>query len=320
MSGVAGSVLLADIGGTNARLTVVDRGRLGPVRSFAVADFPAPANVIRAFLHDAAPDVTPTGAILAVAGPVEDGHARLTNSTWRFDAGRLAAELAISSVRLVNDFEALAHGLPRFTANDLYAVGGGAAMKGEPSIIIGPGTGLGVAIFVPGDGGIVLATEGGHVTMPAQNARESVVLAILRERFGHVSAERLLSGPGLELLYGTLRAIDGAGGPPQREADEITSCALTGSCPASLAALRMFCAMLGGFAGNAALTVGARGGVYLAGGIVPRFPEFLATTAFRECFEAKGRFREWLSGVPTFVVTHPDPAFPGLMAMLEEDI
>ena len=320
MSDTAKLVLLADIGGTNARLALVDGGRLGPVSSFAVADFPAPADLIRAFLHDTSPDVAPTQATIAVAGPVEHGQGWLTNGVWQFDADVLASELAFSRVRLVNDFVALAHSIPRFVANDLHAIGGGTAVKGAPRVIIGSGTGLGMAIFVPVDGGIVLATEGGHVTLPAEDAREIAMLAILRERFGHVSAERVLSGPGLELLYETLRAVDRSAGPPHRAADEITTRALADTCPASLAALQMFCAMLGGFAGNAALTVGARGGVYLAGGIVPRFPDFLVTSDFRERFEAKGRFRQWLSGIPAFIVTHPDPAFPGLMAMLEEEI
>lgn len=316
MNNAAEPILLADIGGTNARLTVAEHGRFRPAKNYAVADFPGPADVIRTFLGDSALMAVPGQAILALAGPVEGGHGRLTNGVWQFDAEALAGELGLSRVTLVNDFAALAHGLPHFTAKDLCRVGGGDASEDAPSVVIGPGTGLGTAAFVPVDGGVVLATEGGHVTLPAEDGREAEILAILRDRYGYVSAERVLSGSGLELLYDVLHVVDGSDGPAHRSAGEITGCALAGSCATCLATLQTFCAMLGTFAGNAALTIGARGGVYIAGGIVPRFTEFLAKSDFRERFEAKGRSREWLSGIPTFVITHPDPAFPGLMAML----
>ena len=281
-----------------------------------VADFPTPADAIRAFLEDTGMEAAPPKAVLAVAGPVEGGRGCLTNGAWQFDAVALAGEVGMSRMILVNDFAALAHGLPHLTAADLHRVGGGGARADRPSVVIGPGTGLGVAAFVPAAGGIVLETEGGHVTLSAEDRREAEILAILRDRYGHVSAERLLSGPGLELLHDVLQSIDDSDNPTRRSAHEITERALAGSCPACLATLRTFCAMLGAFAGNVALTTGARGGVYIAGGIVPRFPEFFAKSDFRDRFEAKGRFRDWLSTIPTFVITRPDPAFPGLMAML----
>jgi glucokinase len=318
MRAAAQSGLVADIGGTNARFALVDKGRCGVIHNYAVAGFPAAADAIKVFLAKAGLPRPPQEAVLAIAGPVEAGRGCLTNGAWEFDSETLERELGISHIHLVNDFAAVANSLPFFAAEDLYSIGGGKAVTGSPSVVLGPGTGLGVAAFVPVNGGIVLPTEGGHATLPAEDEREVEILAFLRDRFGHVSAERVLSGPGLEALYEALRFIDGREPTPTPDADEITARALGGQCAASVATLKTFCAMLGGFAGNVALTMGAHGGVYLAGGILPRFPEFLAKSEFRDRFEAKGRFHDWLASVPTFVVTHTDPAFPGLVALLNE--
>jgi glucokinase len=173
---------------------------------------------------------------------------------------------------------------------------------------------LGVAGLV-GDGArrIVIASEGGHATLPATSRREDVILDQLRHRFGHVSAERVLSGPGLENLYGAIAAVDEID-VPLRSASEITRAALQGACSASRAALDMFCAMLGGFAGNVALTYGARGGVYIAGGIAPRILDYLINSEFRRRFEQKGRFCTYLEAIPSQVIIHPAATFLGLMS------
>lgn len=318
MSGRARTVLVADIGGTNARFALVENGREVVVRDYAVLDYPTPSDAIRAFLASVGQHQLPFTAALAVAGPVTGGHGELINGAWRLDSEALVHETGIARIHLINDFAALAKSLPFFSAEDLYTIGSGEGAAGSPRAVLGPGTGLGVAIFVPTGDGIVLPTEGGHVTLPAEDGREAEILAFLRNRFGHVSAERVLSGAGLERLYEAVRTVDGLGGESLLNADEVSARALSGDCPASLATLKTFCAMLGGFAGNVALTAGARGGIYIAGGIVPRFPEFLAASDFRARFEAKGRFRDWLAPIPTFVVTRRYPAFPGLLAMLED--
>jgi glucokinase len=315
MSGGVDISLVADIGGTNARFALVEDGHCGAIHSYRVADFAEPADAIRACLGDLGLADQPRMAVLAVAGPVDSGRGQLTNGAWAFDSMLLAEALEIPRVEVVNDFAALARGLPLFTESDLHPVGNGTADPDATSVVLGPGTGLGVAAFVPAQGGIVLPTEGGHATMPAEDERESKILAFLRGRFGHVSAERVLSGQGLEALYEASRFVDGWGGAETMSAQEISDSALAGDLAGSVTTLKTFCAMLGGFAGNLALTMGAKGGVYVAGGIVPRFPEFLAASDFRARFEAKGRFRDWLSRIPTFVITHPDPAFPGLVAM-----
>jgi len=166
--------------------------------------------------------------------------------------------------------------------------------------------------LVPGsDEAIVVAGEGGHATMAAGSLREEAIIDQLRRQFGHVSAERVVSGSGLENLYRAVVALDGVAAP-QRDAPAITRAALDGDCPASVGALELFCAMLGSFAGNAALTFGARGGVFIAGGITPRITSFLARSQFRARFEQKGRFRDYLAGIPTSVIIHPAATFVGL--------
>ena len=310
-------VLLADIGGTNARFALTRAGAVEETRHFLVADHLGPLEAIRAFLDEVGPQVMPRRAALAFAGPVEDGRAQLTNGNWRVSASGLRRILDLDSVAVVNDCAAAAWALSKLGGEDLVPLGGGAAAKGAPAAMIGPGTGLGVAGFIPGrPRPVVVASEGGHVTMPPADRRESALLEYLRGRFGHVSAERVLSGPGLENLFQAVAAVDGLTAP-SRPAQEIVAQALAGGCRVSVAALDCFCAMLGTMAGNLALTFGARGGIYIGGGVVPRFAEFLAASRFRERFESKGRFAAYLDRIPAFVIVHPDPAFLGLAALVE---
>jgi glucokinase len=307
------ALLLGDIGATNARL-MLWRGGPGPVANRLVAELPDLAAAIRAALA-AAGDPPIAGAAFGVAGPVEDGVCRMTNSGWVIDAAAIAAAFAIPHVRVVNDFAALAHAMPHLLPSELHAIGGGCAVPDAPVLVVGPGSGLGVATLVPLPAGpIVLSGEGGHGTLAGADAREDAVLALLRARFGHASAERALSGPGLEALHAAVAALDGAA-VPARSAAEVTAAGLAGSCPVAREALDLFCALLGGFAGNLALAVGARGGVRIGGGIPPRILGHLEASRFRARFEAKGRFCDWLAAVPTEVVLRPDAAFPGLAAL-----
>ena len=308
---IEGLVLLGDIGGTNARFALARDGEIRMLASLRVAEHATASAALAEILQGLA-GPRPRRAVFACAGPVEAGAIALTNSDWRLEEAALEAEFGFDRVLLVNDFAAVAWALPHLEAADLEAIGGGAAKVGRPSVVLGPGTGLGVAAFLPVPlGPQVVTGEGGHVTLPAADGREAEVLARLRARLGHVSAERLLSGDGLVRLYETLAEIDGERAPP-RTASEITAAAVSGDGAASGAALAMFCAMLGGFAGNLALTWGAQGGIYIAGGIAPRLLPQLAESAFRARFEAKGRFRPYLEAIPTWIVRHPEPAFLGL--------
>jgi glucokinase len=315
MSDRRSRVLLADIGGTNARFAVLHGNRAGPIAHIPVAGHARFTDALAAYLGSTESGID--GAVLAVAGVVAGERCALTNNPWVVDAAELRAAFGLGHVRLINDFEAIGWALPHLAAGDLCRIGGGTAEQGAPLAVLGPGTGLGVAAFVPGDGGgSVLRSEGGHATLAGASPREDVVIAQLRKRFGHVSAERALSGPGLQNLYTAIAAIDGVAAP-QRSAAAITEAARSGACAVSRAALDMFCALLGDVAGNLALTFGARGGVYIAGGIIPRLCDDLVRSAFRTRFEGKGRMRSYVEPIPVYVVMHEDPAFVGLAALAQ---
>jgi glucokinase len=222
----------------------------------------------------------------------------------------------LDRLEVVNDFTANALALPRLGPRDRRQVGGGLPVAQTPIGVLGPGSGLGVSALVPAAGGwIPLASEGGHATMPAATDREDAVLSLMRHRFDHVSAERALSGPGLVNLYAALAELDGipaAGYTPA----QITDPAIGAADRRCREATEMFCAMLGTVAGNLAVTLGARGGIYIAGGIVPKLGPVFDMSPFRARFEAKGRFRDYLATIPTYVVTNPVPAFLGLVGLL----
>ena len=307
-------VLLGDIGATNARLALYRNGALGPVEWMAAAQFAHFAEAVEAFLiKRGRPAVS--SAMIAVAGPVERNRAEMTNRGWIIDGAELCAQFRMKRARLLNDFEATGWSLPHLDPANLHPLGRGAPVPDTPLAVLGPGSGLGVACYVPvGRRGVVLASEGGHSSLPASCEREDRVIGHLRARFGHVSCERALSGPGLENLYSALAVIDGDN-VPQRDAPAITKAGLEGTCPTSRAALAMFCAFLGAVAGNLALTYGARGGVFIAGGIAPRMLPFLTDSEFRSRFEAKGRMRDYVEPIPTRVIVHPDATFVGLQAL-----
>lgn len=319
MKPVPVEILLGDVGGTNARFTFVKDDKIGPVEVLAVKDHPKFTDALAALLiGDRRNGVT--GAAFAAAGPVEGNRCRVTNSGWVIDASELRGTFNWSHVRIVNDFEALAWSLPRLLPSDLVAIGSGKAVRTAPAVVLGPGTGLGLACFLPRAGGdIAISTEGGHATLPATCAREDAIIEHLRKRLGHVSAERVLSGPGLVNLYQAIGCIDHR--PTiERSAAEITVAGLDGSCLVCREALDLFCAMLGTFAGNAALTFAARAGVYIGGGIAPRIAKHLRESQFRARFEAKGRFQPYLAAIPTWVITHPDATLLGLRRLAEDRI
>jgi glucokinase len=309
--------LLGDIGGTNARFALSADGRAGPVQDFAVANFPHIIGAIREFLKQR-PGAKPRGGVLAGAGPVYANRIALTNSPWVIDGAELGAALDLPFVQVINDFEALAWSLPALEPSDLYDIGGGTVMKDAPAVVLGPGTGLGVGCLAHGpQGPEVIVSEGGHATLAGGSRREDALIDHLRSRFGHVSAERALSGGGLVNLYEAVAAVDGLEVPKRSPAD-VSREGVSGTCATSRAALELFCGFLGTFAGDAALMFGARGGVYLAGGIVPRFLDFLKASQFRKRFDSKGRLSKYVGAVPTHVITHKDPAFVGLAYLAGE--
>ncbi len=258
-------------------------------------------------------------AIIAVAGAVQNGRCVLTNNSWVIDAAELSAAYGFSTAQLVNDFEAVAWSLPHIATEKLRQIGGRQSAAGAPLVALGPGTGFGMAINIPHAARpIVLSSEGGHATMAGSSSREDAVIGHLRQHLGHVSVERVLSGHGLENLYQALAALDGIV-PRNRRAAEITRDGVDGSCATSRAAIDMFCAMLGTVAGNLALTLGAKGGVYIAGGVLRHLPDYFANSEFRTRFEDKGRLRHYLEPIPVYLILDDDVAFTGLRAVAEVD-
>jgi glucokinase len=311
--------LIADIGGTHVRFALVTAGG-APAETMVLrcSDYAGPAEAARGYLRAVAPTAAARRAAFAVASPVVGDRVDLTNSPWSFSIAATRDALGLERFTVVNDFTAVALSIPHLGADDLVRLGGGSGgAAGAPVAALGPGTGLGVSALVPDQDGrwVALATEGGHITMAAADDREAELLAWLRHRFGHVSAERVLSGPGLVNLYEAVAARNGRQ-PVYNTPDAISQRALDNTCMVCREALDTFFAMLGTVAGNLALTLGARGGVYIAGGILPRMPDAFAASGFRARFESKGRFQPYVASVPTWLVVHPQPAFAGLAGLV----
>ncbi len=301
--------LLADIGGTNTRCAIAGAGgHLDALEVFENRRFSDLPDLLAHYIASLPAGSRPDHGMLAVAAPIRGDAVQMINIDWQFSTESLRQSLRLKELRLFNDFEALAVGLPNLGPNDIRQVGGGSALPNQTKAVLGPGTGLGVASLVPArHGWQAISGEGGHVTLPAVTAKEIDLIKIIRERFGHCSAERLVSGPGLELLHATLHGSSALSAP------EIGALAETGD-PQALASLDMFFEFLGTVAANLALTVGAFGGVYIGGGIVPRHAERFATSGFRRRFEAKGRYGDYLKSIPTLLIVSDQPALTGLAA------
>jgi len=336
-----GPRLLADVGGTNARFALeVGPGSIEFIDVLPCADYPRLFDAIQAYLGSDTVKGAGLGVVkhaaIAIANPVVADFVRMTNHHWEFSIEALRTEVGFDTLIVVNDFSALASALPHLQDHEKQQVGGGAVRKGAPLGLIGAGTGLGVSGLIPtgksmssgeetepelavqaGGGWTALCSEGGHVTFSPANEKEVAVLQYAWREFEHVSAERLLSGVGIELIFRAL--ADRAGRAGERlAAPEILRRALEGECSLCDETMDMFCGMLGTVAGNLAVTLGAQGGIYIGGGIVPRLGERFAASSFRRRFEQKGRFVAYLAQVPTFVITAKYPAFVGVSALLEE--
>jgi glucokinase len=311
--------LLSDIGATNVRFALqYPAGEPEAVVQMAVADHADLVGAIRFYL--AGTGAVPRIGAFAVASAIAGDRIRMTNHPWSFSVAETKATLGLDQLWVINDFTAIALSLPRLGGEDLLLLGGSSARPARPLVVIGPGSGLGASGLLPTPAGwYAVVGEGGHTTLPAANEREAAVIAVLRRRFGHVSAERVLSGQGLVNLFQALAELAGrqVGDPTPAEVSEQGALGLD---PLAGEALQMFCAMLGTVAGDLTLTLGALGGCYLAGGILPRIPGVLAASAFRRRFEAKGRFRAYLQTVPTWLVLHPTPAFRGLAHLVDREL
>lgn len=296
--------LLADIGGTNARFAsqASAQAPLTDVATYLCKEHESLQAAIRTYLG-AHGKSSPRGCAIAIANPISGDTVRMTNHHWSFSISDLRRELGVERLTVINDFTALAWSLPALSVADLRQVGGGESVAGGARAVLGPGTGLGVSgLFTATSGGLVpISGEGGHVTLAAGDDREAAVLRCLRQRYGHVSAERALSGQGLVNLYEAACVLADSA-PAELGPAEVVARARGGSDAACVTALELFCSFLGSVAGDLALTLGARGGVYIGGGVVPRLLAEIERSSFRERFEGKGRFRGYLAAIPTFII------------------
>jgi glucokinase len=313
---VSGLRLIGDIGGTNARFAVAEGGKYGELCHVEVDRYPT--------LHDAMVDYLKAlpraeranlAGALAIAGPVVGDRISLTNAAWSFSVEELKQSLGLTALVVVNDFAANAYAIPHLTAEQKFTIGPAIANAHGNIGVIGPGTGLGMSSLIPHGGEWTLvAGEGGHATLAASTEEEFAIIQMLWKRWNHVSAERVLSGAGLVNLYEALCALRGIE-PLMLAPADVTRRAMDKSDEICVRAFAQFCEFLGSVAGDLALTISAFGGIYIAGGILPRFKEALAASAFRERFESKGRFATMLAKMPTWLILEELPGLIGLANM-----
>lgn len=317
-----GARLLADIGGTNARFAIQGGpGRIEESATLSCATHATFVDVVRAYM--ARPGVAAAGvrhAAIAIAVPVEGDVVKMTNHHWQFSIEAARVELGLETLLILNDFAALSMSVPTLAPSELVQVGGRAPRAGSAIGVLGAGTGLGVGGLVSAAGRwVVLPSEGGHVAFSPADEREQAILSYLWTKWPHVSAERLLSGPGLALIHEALAATRKLEVAPLEPA-QVVEQGLAGSDALCRETLEVFCGALGTMAGNLAVTLCARGGIYIGGGVVPRLGEWFARSPFRARFENKGRFSAFAADIPCYVIHAPYPALAGAAALLEQHI
>jgi glucokinase len=315
-----GPRLLADIGATHARFALQTApGTYRAVRVLRCDDFAGIVPLLRFYLAEHA-DVRLHHGALALANPVDGDYVRMTNRPWEFSTDAVRRELGLDTLLIVNDFTALAMAIPGLKSANLMQVGSGKPVPGAVLGVLGPGTGLGVSGGIPTvDGFITLGSEGGHVNFAPADEREFAILKTAWREWSHVSNERLISGPGMEIIHRALSERNNVKAPA-RDSAAIIAGAMEEGDALCLEVLECFCGMLGGAAANLAVTLGAFGGIFIGGGIVPRLGEWFKTSPFRTRFEAKGRFSRYLADIPTYVISTPHVAFDGVANILSEHL
>jgi len=310
--------LVGDVGGTNARLALcsLDNGDIEQIKTYSGLDFPSLEAVVAHYLTTI--DATIKDASIAIACPITGDWVAMTNHTWAFSIAEMKNNLGLDNLEIINDFTAVSMAIPMIKPEHLIQFGGGKPVADKPVAVYGAGTGLGVSHLVHVDKRWVsLPGEGGHVDFAPNSEEESIILEVLRAEIGHVSAERVLSGPGLVNLYRAIVKADSRT-PENYQPSDVTERALADSCTDCRRALSLFCVIMGRFGGNLALNLGTFGGVYIAGGIVPRFMDFFKASGFRAAFEDKGRFKEYVKDIPVFLIAHDQPGLLGAGAHLRQ--
>ncbi|MDE1188511.1 MAG: glucokinase [Pantoea sp.] len=312
--------LVGDVGGTNARLALceVETGAISQAKTFSTSDYDNLEAVIRHYLDEQKQDIK--DGCIAIACPITGDWVEMTNHDWAFSTKQMKESLGFAHLEIINDFTAISMAVPMLAENDVIQFGGKAPVQDKPIAIYGAGTGLGVSHLVHVDKRWVsLPGEGGHVDFAPNSEEEAGILEVLRAELGHVSAERVLSGSGLVNLYRAIVKSDQRE-PENLKPKDVTERALKDSCIDCRRALSLFCVIMGRFGGNLALNLGTFGGVYIAGGIVPRFLDFFKASGFRAAFEDKGRFRDYLVDIPVYMITHDQPGLLGAGAHLRQTL
>lgn len=298
--------LIADVGATSSRIAIYDGNSIEALAFFQNDDHGS-LEVLLGDYCDAA-ERRPSHAVLAVAAPIHGDEVSMMNRDWNYSRDSIAA-VGFESVTVINDFHAIAYALPEFDDGDRIEVGKATQYRDGTIAVLGPGSGLGMAAWV--DGGAAMYGEGGHITLTARDEREDRILTSLRYKFGHVSAERVLSGPGLLALHWAINE-ETLASPEDVFAEPLTY--------AKMDTIAQFYRFLGSAAADLALITGAFGGVYIAGGIVPSYPDRIAKSEFRSRFEDKNRYREYMQAIPTWVITDPVPGLKGLASFIDRDL
>ncbi|OCL19350.1 glucokinase [Gilliamella sp. wkB171] len=313
--------LVTDIGGTNARFALYDltTNKLSAITKVLISKDDDLLVLIKNYLTNQS--ISVDMACIAIACPIDDTDmVNMTNNNLSFSRSALIKALNLKQLEVINDFTAVSTSIPQLTDKDLVKIGGDDADLNYPIAIYGAGTGLGVSHLIKvNQHWISLSGEGGHTELPMTNEKEDRLLAELRKKFGRVSSERFLSGNGIVNIYQALLNINNR---PIEEItpDVIVKKALSNSCPLCLETLTYFCTFMGRFGGNLALTLNTQGGVYIAGGIVPRFIEFFKSSPFRHAFENKGRMSYLVKKIPVYVITHEDPGLLGAGVYLQNSL
>ncbi|MCR3754604.1 MAG: glucokinase [Candidatus Westeberhardia cardiocondylae] len=304
-------ILVGDIGGTNVRLALCNTytGKIYKICIYSGKKYKNIEQVIQKYLNKQ--NIKIIQACIAIACPITQDWISMTNHSWKFSIKNIQQKLQLKQLEIINDFTAISMAIPMLTKKDIIQFGGKEPIQGKPIVIYGAGTGLGVSHLIKiNHHWISFPGEGGHVDFASSNREEDTILSILRTEIKHVSAEKVLSGPGLVNLY---RAIVKSQGkiPNSLLPQQITKQAIQKTCQDSYKTLSLFCTLMGRFGGNLALNMGTFGGVYIAGGIIPKFLQFFSQSNFREAFEDKGRFTKYLKNIPVYLITHKQPGLLG---------
>jgi len=318
--------LVADIGGTNARfamVTAVDHSThtytIEQQRTYPSADFTGLEHAVAHYIEDIGGQKLRNGC-LAIAGPVTGNQFRVTNLKWDVNIEKARETLGFDSLHLKNDFSAYAYAMPYIDKSNFITIHEGISAPRSPIAVLGPGTGFGVAMLIPErNRKRAISTEAGHMSLPANTALQAAIKEQMSHKFELVSVERIFSGPGLRYLYEALAAVEGAKVQPISAA-EISQHALQQTDEMCHRTLLLFCSWLGAVTGDLCLAIGARGGVYLGGGILPRISNFLIESDFLTSFKAKDQMSHYMENIPVQLVTESNSALLGVAAWLEHHL